>query len=561
MVTPSLVKKLSENYRCSSDICKTIEEINSTETQNFRELPVDIQYKYLKHEVMVLTGLHKHTNLAGGSGLSYGCRNKISGIQINDLSYCVYHFLRFLTFIDNSPPLNEAETKKLEEIFNYRLAISNSKSNSSCMSHKGAICSISEYLYKNRLVNELINPVAFMMHHLFFGPDDVAQDELVAIVNEDNGPNQQFFGPNKLPILDDKKTILYLAGPRLLHISISMKDIDEDTHDLEHGLTDYLNSLKIRLFNDRILKDFLWVEEKCAEIIKNYGYPKIVVIPETSSSNSIYASQISKEMYIKVNQDIGNIYLQVDDNATESGLDRNFPGIPLKDMTFTAVSELLPSSFWCDEQPCAQKLFDNFNRIPSNMTYEIYAFHLEYMTHKRKIELINGGYNRSYIPDDFHETIRFRLHEFINVFQMRKYSLESAKRTLFHRKSTNLLYELIEIETLLSTDDFNSQRYDYAPSYFAMQDKTVLSHSFSILKSIDGSTWYLISNSGVMKVINLKMLLDGKPIKETLNTIVTESFWHEEISYREDIQNLIPRIKPILLSDYKRKIIKDLNNP
>ncbi|KAI3383916.1 hypothetical protein SNEBB_009419 [Seison nebaliae] len=278
------------------------------------------------------------------------------------------------------------------------------------------------------------------MHHLFFGPDDVAQDELVAIINEDNGPNQQFFGPNKLPILDDANTILYLVGPRLLFIAINMEDIDEGTHDLEHGLTEYLNSLKIRLFNDRILKDFLWVEDKCAEIIKNYGYPKIVIIPETSSRNSIYASQISKDVYIKVNKEIARIYAAVKNNATLSELDRKFPTISVKNMAFTAVSEVLSPSFWCDEKPCEQKLFDNFNKIPSNVTYEIYAFHLEYISPIRIIESRNSLNNMPFVPPDYSERVAFRVNELNHAYQIDKYPLKDTKQTLFARKIKKLLF-------------------------------------------------------------------------------------------------------------------------
>ncbi|KAI3380379.1 hypothetical protein SNEBB_009679 [Seison nebaliae] len=266
-------------------------------------------------------------------------------------------------------------------------------------------------------------------------------------------------------------------------------------------------------------------------------------------------------MYTKINLVIARIYVEVRNNATLSELDRKFPDIPLKDISFTAVTEVLSPSFWCDEKPCEQKLFDNFNKIPSNVTYELYAFHLEYIPHIRKIRFLNVGYDMSYIPCDFNERILSRINELTNTFQVSKYPLENRKRTLFNTKINRLLSELARRETLLSTDDYNGRRYDCAPSNFRMQDTKVVSHSYSILRSIDGSTWYLITNSGVMKVDRLKIVLDGKMYQQTLNQVITESFWHEKISYQEDIQNLIPRIKPILLSDYNRKRIKDPNSP
>ncbi|KAI3388849.1 hypothetical protein SNEBB_005839 [Seison nebaliae] len=270
-------------------------------------------------------------------------------------------------------------------------------------------------------------------------------------------------------------------------------------------------------------------------------------------------------MHIKMKQIIDDIYSKVKIGTTRAELDRNFPDIPLHEMTFTDIPEVLPPSFWCDEQPCEQKLFHNFTGIPSNVAYEVYAFHLQISSNERKIQHLNAGYNDLYSPNDIYMRTVPRLNEFSHLFLTLDYQVETEEQEiLFMGKTTDLLYKLAKTETLLSIDDFNSRRYYSASSHFTVQDRREEGHSFTIIKSLDGSRWYYISNSNVIKIDDLKTVLEGKRYEHTLSAIVIESFWHEKISYREDMQNLIPLIKPILLSDYnrRRKILEtDPNTP
>ncbi|KAI3384378.1 hypothetical protein SNEBB_011219, partial [Seison nebaliae] len=58
----------------------------------------NLQHAFLRHEVMILMGLHKPEKMMANNQISYGCRSACPTKNIDDGSYSILNFLRLLTF-------------------------------------------------------------------------------------------------------------------------------------------------------------------------------------------------------------------------------------------------------------------------------------------------------------------------------------------------------------------------------------------------------------------------------------------------------------------------------
>ncbi|KAI3378824.1 hypothetical protein SNEBB_002861 [Seison nebaliae] len=559
MATPYLVKRLVDDSICTPNVCSILNKVNSTQDYNICRLPSNIQYTYLKHEIMLLMGLHKPNCLGNQPEFTYGCLKSSAGID--DLSFSIHNFFRILTF-DFHNPFNAQRSKQRislkknghSNLADKNLAVGRLHAVNPMAAPINTAKCMYDYQKNNELGWEFIESLGFVLHHLFLDPDNIGPNDISGVFFTKNETDEIFRGPSVLPTVKYVSTMIYYPHINFLHISLETKGIEEKFHVVDKTLPDYFDSLRTRLFNKRVLDNFGWVAEKSNKIIKDFDHPAVVVISEGSPDTKAYAVEISKYFHrnLKNNFRIIRGLIANNDLVTDEDVNNKLPRIEAKHFSFSFYPEKQSNDFWCGDQPCTQKLFDGFSNKSSNVNYQVFAFHLVLMSRTFQVTDFHEIDNQ-YMPPGWKNRMEFRKKELTERYKLDENGLTELQSKLMQNKIDELVSDITKYELYANIDLFNERRLNKTDFFYKKRIEDRISHSISVVKIFGSGKWFVISNEEVVPANNLREILGTQLYDDTFNMMVLESVWQQQELYENNIENLKHLIQPILTNHLFKK--------
>ncbi|KAI3389416.1 hypothetical protein SNEBB_002811 [Seison nebaliae] len=544
--TPSFVDKLLKYNQCSDDVCRMVNKVNSTRTENLCLLPDKMKYVYLQHEVMLLVGAHKvnYDTPNKVRGFSYGCRSRKLGID--DASPCLHNFHRLLTFA-TKPVVNQSETEislrkeriniisrndtTYQKICNSVKYMINSTYESEMIFHHGV---------ENHLFIQMLNAMFHLIHYLFLGPNDVTQNTYTVMIIQEHCNVRLIKGPYGLPFVELEEMIMYIIPLKFVYFNIDISDYEKKFFKYDGTLQEYVDSLTVHLFNERVFGAQAWIAHKTNTIFMHADFPLVVGIQEEGFwKEEFYASELSYRTYVQLKELSNSIIDKIKDNprTTKQELDTLFHQIPITDLAYSYRNLKFPKEFWNEEQPNQQNLFKNFTRRSARgPDYLLYAIHLSKIVKQWKIK------------KDLEVGIIF--------------GLMKEQEELYKYKMMTIISNATWYETLLTADYLNFMENNKTEGFRFVETELIpvaTTHSVSIIRSLNTRRWYLINNHNVYSTINLKSFIDFQSNGELLNSRIAETFWHEVNQYYLYKNKINTIIKPIIRQDYewdKQNVLK-----
>ncbi|KAI3387736.1 hypothetical protein SNEBB_011495 [Seison nebaliae] len=576
MFTPSLMKTILDNAECSKEVCNMLNRINSTENHDLCTFPDNTISTYLKHELTLLSGFHKIDGkiLDERSEFSYGCISE--EMKTQDISLCAHNFYRLLTFgshflCDRTRIKEKLSLKpgRTSDVNNTNFVIDKLDPNSTKFIKQNETRSYFRDNFAFFMQGLLHNSLSFIFKYLFLGPDDVREDEISVILIQSGKEVKILYGPNyrvSTSILSN--LIAYYVPINFMYIDIDTDEVDRKFHVLDKTILEYMESLKTRPFNERFPEIEDRLQQYAVEMMEHYNVPKIVGISEASDfyhHNEYYASELS----LDVRHSLNTIFEQFYDEAvkgtvklTGQRLRTIFRDKWQKVISVSAYQRNIPENFWDGEEPRNQELFRG--KIDQKVHYMPYAFELSMDFNIRK--LIKPLFGKIQPPAKLEVWRQRRIDEITEgAKQFEPSILSDELKNLIENEIKIIIKPLIFMESLSLADNYyyyqqRSIGVDIKkPQFIEYENFTKNAHSIGVIKSFLTKGWFVVSNDDVVPIKSLKIFLGRQYDLYSFNTHITTSFWYEENSYPNDVEEIKDMMKPIYQSDFIKRAHRKKN--
>ncbi|KAI3378693.1 hypothetical protein SNEBB_005618 [Seison nebaliae] len=410
----------------------------------------------------------------------------------------------------------------------------------------------------NTVQKSAINTLGLILNYLFFGPDNVEDGETIGIIVEKESHPIMVRGPDfEISSGIFSNFFAYYIPINFMFISINTTEKDEKFYVFNKTIVEYMDSMKMRSFNDRFRGFSANMEYHLETLLNDYDLPKIVGISESfvgytfsvQLSHSVICSlyNIFKKFY-DAPEEITTISNKNGPTLTNERLDQiimqNWNGV----ITVSGYRPQLPDDFWDREIPRNQDLFHGY--YPSNYpnNYTPYAF--EIASEGWVFKLDGPMEINAIFPENFFVWRQRRIDELLEkARKFRAQPLSDHDNNLIENRIREFITPIVHRETLalvyMYSINEESGLVEMTPEQFVTLDFIQIGrHALAIIKSFSDETWYVIDNDLVVKIQDLKSFI------ETPDFFIQTTFWYRENSYENDINELRPLVKPILKKHY-----------
>ncbi|KAI3385256.1 hypothetical protein SNEBB_006623, partial [Seison nebaliae] len=547
LFTPYWLNKFLENYECTPDVCKLISRVNSTRTGDMMNFDKSLRYSYLIHEMLIFSGCHKinEKDLDNNNEYPIGANTK------RNVSLSLHNFMR-MNLMDYKYPKNETSNRiriSLERNRTHKINQDDWKENE--LENGTNVEQIDEeeltrtMCMKYYLCYDLWNSMTFLLHHLFFQPNDILKEEIAWNIYKENGraetvsKSKVFYPMSKH---EHGEFIGYSPFFSSMYLGTRFKQTDDKYYHSKKILGAYLNNIHIRTFSERFKNEISWVREKVAEIITKHNFPKIVITEEFYETNMFYASEMNSKTY----QNIDNRFSLIR-NSREYRV-KMLIGIynhPLPPPEIRQYYPNIPEHFWDENELLPMRIFQNI--VENDVSYIIYAMHLRncdisytlgkekpqpFITN-RKEDLINHRNNR--------------VDQIIGRMNFSTLKEHRPEETLcIERYLRNFVKDIAWKETLATAGNYYVREKLFSgdkpgkPSPFIERigKNSKPGHSIALVKSFTKPVWYLVDDHRVVTINNLKKFLIQRPLKRYRDFYISTLMWHETNSYGKELDKI-----------------------
>ncbi|KAI3387100.1 hypothetical protein SNEBB_006802 [Seison nebaliae] len=359
-----------------------------------------------------------------------------------------------------------------------------------------------------------------------------------------------------------KDFFAYFVPINLMFININTTENDEKFYVLNETMLEYMDSLKIRPFNDRFTGFSRNLENHFREVTKQHGLPKIVAISEA------YGDPLSLELSYDVICELSKIFRKFYDAAkvrnkffkskfskkhgqtlNNEKLDQIIKENWNDTVTVSGFRPKLPDDFWDGEIPRKQDLFRGYYKSYNQNYYTLYAFEIvvEPLMFKLNEQIING----TALPENFFFWRQRRMDELMNkAKRLHGKHLSDHDNILIEKRIRKFITPIVHKEALAMAHAYYIKQQSglgkmTTDKFIRFEEVEKDGHGLAVIKSISTKTWYLISNDVVVQLRDLKTLLGGQ-----YGYIIETMFWYGENSYENDIHKLRPLVEPIITKHY-----------
>ncbi|KAI3380588.1 hypothetical protein SNEBB_004704 [Seison nebaliae] len=295
--------------------------------------------------------------------------------------------------------------------------------------------------------------------------------------------------------------------------------------------------------------DLPWMKERCIEIIKNYSYPNVVIIPENRDFRKIGPVQLSIDAHRKLARTIIAVVNFVNQVPflTMNDLRDKFPTLSPKELLFSPYRPTLNPQYWNGNEFKTQKLFKNFLPNHNDKNYLLIGITLAI-----EAEDLVGIRQVYKFPKLSAEIIERNKHTIMDILKTYRQLQDNPIMT---KQSMQIAVELVSsavfYETLVNLNYYKEQksnrlRTQYEKFVDIRYRKSLTGHIVAFVKSFSDK-WYFVNNDLVLKVINIQVALVRY---HSAYSYVFDMVWHEESSYNRR-NYLKQHMKPILMSHYR----------
>ncbi|KAI3383135.1 hypothetical protein SNEBB_000410 [Seison nebaliae] len=560
IASPTLIMMIYENNYYENNVCQILEDINFSELKVPSLLPQNIERLYLVHEMMMLKGLYSSHKNKGLNCDEHEERNfeserrrKSSGIVENLYKLIIannnkYHFL----FHDNfTEPLTISPEPKRQKWYESARAYKTIRSLICCVDKFREKTPINQLLNISKSVmikfidnNYLrlfsINVLSLMFFILYSNPKHFA-----VILAEQNGETKQFIIDNELNMkIPTVSSYIFTYFP---HIRFVQFTIDRDlsvyfTNTTNLNITSYRHSLNTPSFPQLIRETSKSFQMKVLQLLKNYDTPNNLMT-ESEYLNYRAIDQpfeliLSEHSLALIKSFFKDLFhsskIEQTTNSIES-LTKNLP------IYYRRNLMKLPQLFWCKNIPCEQQLFKDFDVNYRATFYKTLA-----------ILLVED--NIRYTFSDLREAKFENEVDFKSVFQKRKTTLREITMESIPNQNLNsnfhaykLLNKLIEIiahnETMFSKLQIHNFKLNKDPP--RNEFRTINSpggHSVIVVKSLLTEKWWLITNSAVDEIQNLRTFVT-EINQKNVHYFPQGIFWENSEKHQKSINILYSILK------------------
>ncbi|KAI3389111.1 hypothetical protein SNEBB_007715 [Seison nebaliae] len=361
LFTPYWLYKFLENYECTPDVCKLISR--------------SLRYSYLIHEMLIFSGGHKTNEKDSDNNNEY----PIGANTKRNVSLGVHNFMR-MNLMNYKYPKNETSTRiSFQRNRTHKLSEDDWKENE--LENGTNVELIDEgdlmrTMYNNYyLCYDLWNPMMFLLHHLFFQPNDILKEEIVWNIYKKNGSNETVSTSKVFYPMYKRRQgefIAYSSFFSSLYLGTLFNQTDDKYYLSKKILGAYLNNIHIRTFSERFKNEISWVRETVAEIITKHNFPKIVITEEFFESKMFYASEINSKTYQNINNRFFSV-LNSKENKIEMLIKMNSDPLPPPEVRQYFPN--LPEHFWNENELLPMRIFQDI--VENDISYSIYAMRLK----------------------------------------------------------------------------------------------------------------------------------------------------------------------------------------
>ncbi|KAI3387817.1 hypothetical protein SNEBB_009703 [Seison nebaliae] len=429
-----------------------------------------------------------------------------------------------------------------------------------------------EQHFKGTIDRLTIDALGLIVKHLFLGPDDVEENEIIGIIVQGDQPPELLLGPNfKIFPTLFQDLIAYFIPIGLMYIDVDTVKHDSKFHVLNKTIIEYMDSLKIHPFHERFTEFSEKLEQYLAEMINSYDFPKVVGISEPEGY--CFASELSYNVNKKLDEIFKKFYTEAISyekktkwkffkNHSRTLNRANFSQIFKENwndvISVTCYRQKLPDKFWNRKEPDKQELFHGFVKSEKRVYYLPYAFEIIVDLNERKLKPMRRS--RKHLPKNLHLWRHHRIDELVNRSrQFRETSLSNHTLVLIEKEIRDVVSLLIDQESLATVDNYyryqksvigEKKRYRQFINYEITPND---GHAIVIIRSMSKQRWYVINNEKINEVENLRLFFERRHYSLSYNSYLNTIFWYKETSYLKDINNLKQMVKPILNRYYGTK--------
>ncbi|KAI3380747.1 hypothetical protein SNEBB_008323 [Seison nebaliae] len=575
IAAPFLLRYIIENNQCTPDVCEILNRVNSTETKDIPHFPDNLPYVFLNHEILLLMGVHKvdHGLLRKSSEFSLGT----VGTSINDISLCLHNLYRiwimkYNEFPRDTLPMNVTLSLRKKPFSHSHKDLSFERIERYDPYYPSQESGYAgDFQQDMKLQQHFSAALIFFLHHIFHSPEDMPAKEEVGLVYKKVFDIQWLTASDVFFDEDDDTFAIFFLTIDLLFVGYV--NVEEKYYNVDGTITEYIDSIRTRNFNKRVLYDDPWMKTHCESLIHSFGYPIIVVTPHNINTEMYFASQLSQGTNRNIDKIFRKMLENVQNNKTATSETENI----LRYIGVSPYRPIEPDNFWKGDLPRRQELFRGFGREGKKVYYKLYAIHFAYGPAIVRILSKNQPKNVE-LPIGFLDRHNFRVNEVLERFKLTQLNeLTDVQRKSLEEPFIKLVNDTVWKETLSTANDFHyfrqivrAERNNTILRYYEAEESKYINydtndrlvgHSVTLIKSLSGEIWYLVSNSLVIPVENLKKFYGGQSYEESYGLIIEQMFWHKEHEYNRDAKIVRRAIRPIVQDDYDHLKNDDYNLP